>query len=170
MIRCNDMAQGKSKDKNKNPVAARNKKAFHDFEILERMEAGLVLTGSEVKSVRQGGVSLKEGYVKIRGNEAWLVDAHISPYNNAAPGAQHKPFRPRKLLLSRRELDSIIGRVQRKGLTIVPLALYFKGNWAKLEIGLARHKKQFDKRQDIMKKDTERDMERRVKSQNFRSD
>lgn len=151
-------------------VIAKNKKAYHDFEILEKIEAGLVLTGSEVKSLRDGSVSIKEGYVKIRGGEAWLVDTHISPYKNAAPGAQHKPFQPRKLLLSRRELNSLIGSVQRKGLTLVPLTLYFKGNWAKLQIGLARHKKQFDKRQDIIKKETERDMDRRVKSQSMHKD
>lgn len=177
MIRCNNMAENKDKQKEKQKekaplfkVMARNKSAFHDFEVLDRFEAGLVLTGSEIKSVRGGGVSLKEGYVRVRDGEAWLVDTHIAPYKNAAAGMQHAPFRPRKLLLSRRELDSIIGSVQRKGLTIIPLQMYLKGNWVKLEIGLARQKKKFDKRQDIIKRDTEREMDRRVKSQSLHRD
>jgi SsrA-binding protein len=163
------MGEDKKQDKKGEiKVIARNKSAFHEYEILDHYEAGMALTGSEIKSVRAGGMSLKEGYVRIKEGEAWLLDTHISPYRNAAAGKADKPFRPRKLLLHRRELDSIIGRVQRKGLTIVPLQAYIKNNYAKLEIGLARNKKQFDKRQDIIKRETERELDRRVKDKKLR--
>lgn len=151
-------------------VVARNRSAFHEYEIMDRFEAGIALTGSEIKSVRDGGISLKEGYVRLKDGEAWLIDTHITPYRNAATGTALKPFRQRKLLLHRRELDSIIGRVQRKGLTIIPLQVYIKGNYAKLEIALARSKKQFDKRQDIIKRETERELDRRVKEKKLRSE
>ena len=144
-------------------IIAKNRKAFFNYEILDRYEAGLVLTGSEIKSVRNGAVSLKEGFVRLKGGEAWLMSVHISPYNNATADTGHTPFRPRKLLLSRRELDSIAGRVQRRGLTIVPLKMYLKGNFAKLEIGLAKSKKKYDKRQDIIKRETDLELNRRMK-------
>ena len=156
------------KEKKEFKSISRNKVAFHDYEIFDRYEAGLVLTGSEIKSVRQGAVSLKEGYVRIKEGEAWLLEAHIAPYKNATAGTGHAPFRPRKLLMHRRELDSITGRVQKKGLTIIPLQLYIKNNVAKLEIGLAKSKKLFDKRQDIIKKETEREMGRHMKDKILR--
>jgi len=126
-------------------VVARNRRARHDYEILETFEAGMVLAGTEVKSVRDGRVQLKDSYVEVRDGEAWLVGAHISPYSHGNQ-MNHDPERPRKLLLSRRELDRLFGRSLLKGQTIVPLSVYLKGNWVKIEIALARGKKLHDKR------------------------
>ncbi len=144
-------------------IIAKNKKAFFDYEILDKYEAGLVLKGSEIKSARNGGVSLKEGYVKIIEGEAWLTQTRIAPYKQSGEYFNHDPFRDRKLLLHRREIDSIIGRVQRKGLTILPLYMYIKGNRAKLEIGLAKSKKKYDKKDDIIKRELDKEARREVK-------
>ncbi len=142
---------------------AENRKARHDYHFLERFEAGLVLTGSEVKSLRAGRVSLQQAYADVREGEAWLVGAHIEPYDEA--GAQsHEAERDRKLLLHRRELDSLYGKVREKGLTLVPIRLYFKDGRAKVEIALARGKEQRDKRRDIAKRDADRQIERALKS------
>lgn len=140
----------------------RNKKAFFNYEILERLEAGLVLTGSEVKSIRDGKVSIQEAYAKVRDGEVWVVGMDISPYPQAGPYHNHEPRRPRKLLLHRREIQRLIGKTQEKGLTLIPLALYFKGGYAKLEIGLARGKKQYDKRQAIREREAKRALQRRM--------
>jgi len=155
---------GKGKDDFK--VVARNKGAFFDFFISDKYEAGIVLTGSEMKSIRNGGVNLSEGYVAIKDGEAYLVQTRISPYKQGGKYFNHDPFRDRKLLLHRREIDSIAGRVQRRGLTVLPLSLYIKGNKAKVEIGLAKSKKNFDKKRDIISKEQEREAGREMKERN----
>ncbi|MFN3484643.1 MAG: SsrA-binding protein SmpB [Planctomycetota bacterium] len=143
-------------------LVQRNKKAFFNYEILERLEAGLVLTGSEVKSIRDGKVSIQEAYAKVCEGEVWIVGMDISPYPQAGPYHNHEPRRPRKLLLHRREIQRLIGKTQEKGLTLIPLALYFKDGYAKLEIGLARGKKQYDKRQAIREREAKRALQRRM--------
>ena len=142
---------------------AENRKARHDYHLLERFEAGIVLTGSEVKSLRQGQVSLQQAYADIREGEAWLIGVHIDTYDQA--GIQnHEAERDRKLLLHRRELESLYGKVREKGLTLVPTRLYFKNGRAKVELALARGKEQRDKRSDIAKRDADRQIERALKS------
>ncbi|HPF34050.1 MAG TPA: SsrA-binding protein SmpB [Candidatus Krumholzibacteria bacterium] len=133
---------------------AKNKKAFHEFEILDRWEAGLVLLGSEVKALRAGRVNLGDSYAEIREGEAWLVKTHIGPYEMANQ-QNHEPFRRRKLLLNRREIRKIRPKLEEKGLTLVPLSIYFKKGIAKLELGLARGKKLHDKRQSQAKRDSD---------------
>ena len=143
-------------------VLARNRKATHDYFILEKFEAGLALRGSEIKSIRAGQVSLKEAYVRTDGREAWLVNAHIAPYNPASSSG-HNPLRERKLLLHRKEIDVLWEETQRKGNTIVPLQVYLKDGCAKLELAVARGKKKWDKREDIAKRDAEREIARAMK-------
>ena len=140
-----------------------NRRARHDYHFLERVEAGLVLTGTEVKSLRQGRASLQQAYAEIRNGEAWLVGAHISVYDQGNI-ANHDPDRDRKLLLHRREVDSLDGKVRERGLTLVPTRLYFRDGRAKVELALARGKEQRDKRRDIAKREAQRDMERALKS------
>jgi SsrA-binding protein len=147
-----------------NPTVAENRKARHDFFIEESYEAGLALTGSEIKSIRGGRLNLRGGYARIVGGEAWLYDVHISPYDQSGIYFNHEPTRPRKLLLHRREIDRISGQVERQGFTLVPLRVYFKGRRAKLELGLARGKKLYDKREDIAKREAKRDIERAIKA------
>ena len=143
-------------------LVSENRRARHDYHLLDRFEAGLALTGTEVKSLRQGRVSLAQAYADVRDGEVWLVGAHIDEY---AQGniANHDPDRERKLLLHRREIESLIGKVQQQGLTVVPTRLYFKNGRAKLELAVARGKEQRDKRRDIAKRDAERDMERALR-------
>jgi SsrA-binding protein len=143
-------------------VLARNRKASHDYFILEKFEAGLVLRGSEIKSIRAGQVSLKEAYVRTDGREAWLVNAHIAPYNPASSSG-HNPLRERKLLLHSKEIDTLWEETQRKGNTIVPLQVYLKEGRAKLELAVARGKKKWDKREDIAKRDADREIARAMK-------
>jgi len=143
-------------------IVQRNKKAYFDYEILDKLEAGLVLTGSEVKSIRDGKVSIREAYAKIRGGEAWVVGMDISTYPQAGPYNNHEPRRARKLLLHRREIRRLVGKIREKGLTLVPLALYFKEGLAKLEIGLGRGKAKYDKRQAIQDREAKRDLRRRA--------
>ena len=145
-------------------VVATNRKATHDYHIEDRYEAGLVLLGTEIKSIRAGGVSLKEGYVTPRAGELWLVDVHIAPYKPAHRHG-HEPRRPRKLLLNRREINRLISRVQERGYTIIPLRIYLKRGRAKVEIGLARGKRQYDKRAAIAKRESQRQIERTLKEQ-----
>ena len=140
-----------------------NRRARHDYHFLERVEAGLVLTGTEVKSLRQGRASLQQAYAEIRNGEAWLVGAHISVYDQGNI-ANHDPDRDRKLLLHRREVDSLDAKVRERGLTLVPTRLYFRDGRAKVELALARGKEQRDKRRDIAKREAQRDMERALKS------
>ena len=140
-----------------------NRRARHDYHLLERVEAGLVLTGTEVKSLRDGRASLQQAYADIRGEEAWLVGAHISVYEQGNI-ANHDPDRDRKLLLHKKELASLAGKVAQRGLTLVPTKLYFKNGRAKVELALARGKEQRDKRRDIAKREADRQMERALKS------
>jgi SsrA-binding protein len=140
-----------------------NRRARHDYHLLDRVEAGLVLTGTEVKSLRDGRASLQQAYADIRDGEAWLVGAHISVYEQGNI-ANHDPDRDRKLLLHKKELSSIAGKVAQRGLTLVPTKLYFKDGRAKVELALARGKEQRDKRRDIAKREADRDMQRALKS------
>ena len=143
-------------------VVATNRKAHHQYQILDSFEAGLVLLGSEIKSIRAGRVSLQEGFVLFEGGEAWLVDVHIAPYDPASR-QNHEPKRRRKLLLHRREIMRLQSRVQEKGFTVVPTRLYLKDGRAKIEIAVARGKKLYDKRQAISERDSERQIERAIK-------
>ena len=140
-------------------VVATNRKASHEFFLLERYEAGIALQGSEIKSIRAGQISLAEAYVRVDGSEAWLEDAHIAPYEQAGQ-FNHEPRRPRRLLLHRREIRHLWDEVRQKGMTIVPTRVYLKNGRAKLEIAVAKGKKLYDKRQTIAKRDAEREIER----------
>ena len=140
----------------------KNRRASFDYELLETFEAGLKLTGSEVKSLRNGQGSIAEAYARARGGEVWLEGANIPIYNEASYN-NHEPTRARKLLLKKGEINEITKGLDRKGLTLVPLKLYFKGGWAKLNVALARGKKRYDKRADEAKKDAKRQMERTLK-------
>jgi SsrA-binding protein len=139
-----------------------NRRARREYFIEETYEAGLVLKGSEIKSIRVGRANLQDSYVTIRDGEAWLVNSHVSPYKQASI-ENHEPKRDRKLLLNRREISRLLGKVQAKGYTIVPLRLYLKGNRAKVEIALARGKKLYDKRADLAKRQAQRDIERAMR-------
>ena len=141
---------------------ARNRQASYRYTLLDRWEAGLVLTGTEVKSLRGGKAQLKDGYAQVQDGEVWLHNVHIPPY---APATRenHEPERPRKLLMHRREIDRLIGRTREKGLTLVPTRIYFKGPRAKVEIALARGKDRFDKRESIKARDQRRDVERELR-------
>jgi SsrA-binding protein len=157
---------GKAKDGEKGgkrKLVAQNKKARHDYAIIDVYEAGLVLTGTEVKSLRQGRASLTDGFVQIEGNEAWLHAAHIPEYSQGS-WTNHSARRKRKLLLHREEIDKLAVKSEETGHTIVPLALYFKDGRAKAEIALARGKKEYDKRDDIAKRESKREIERVMKS------
>jgi SsrA-binding protein len=140
-------------------VIATNRKAYHDYFIEETLEAGLVLTGTEIKSVRGGRVNLRDSYVRIERGEAWLLNVHIAPYEQ---GNRYNvnPTRDRKLLLHRPEILRLQGKAQAKGMTIVPLRVYIRGNRAKVELALAKGKRQYDKREAIAQRDAEREMER----------
>ena len=142
------------------PLAS-NRKARHDYEVLETVEAGVQLAGTEVKSARAGRVQLKDAYVDFRDGQAFLVGIHISAYTHGNR-ENHEPERPRKLLLHRREIDRLFGQVQQKGLTVVPLELYLKGPWIKVELGLVRGKKLYDKRETEKRKTIEREMRQAV--------
>jgi SsrA-binding protein len=143
-------------------LIAENRRARHDYHLLERLEAGLTLTGTEVKSLRAGQASLQRAFADVREGEVWLVGAHIPEY---AQGnlANHDPDRDRKLLLHRREIDSLLGKVREKGLTLVPTKLYFKNGRVKVEIAVARGKEQRDKRRDLAERDARRQIDRAMK-------
>jgi len=143
-------------------VISNNRKAYHDYFVDESLEAGLVLMGSEIKSVRAGKVNLRDSYVTIRNGEAWLIGSHIAGYAQASY-QDHDPRRDRKLLLHRREIIRLRQRVDQRGYTIVPLKLYLKDGRAKVEIGLARGKRQYDKRETIAQRDADRAIERAIK-------
>jgi len=140
-------------------VVATNRKARYNYEILDTFEAGIVLRGSEVKSLRDAQVQLKDSYATIRGGEVWLENVHIAPYS-FAEGGGHEPERPRKLLLHRREIDRLFGRIKEEGLTLVPLQLYFVNGKAKVELGLGKGKRTRDKRRDIVARQQKREMDR----------
>jgi len=139
-----------------------NRRAYHDYFIDEKFEAGVMLTGTEVKSVRNGRANLRDGFVRIDGREAWLENVNISPY---AQGnlMNHEPMRPRKLLLHRQEIASLVGKVKQRGYTLIPLRVYFSRNHAKVEIGLGRGKRQYDKREAIAERDAKREIARAMR-------
>lgn len=143
-------------------ILATNRKAYHDYHIEETYEAGIALTGTEIKSVRAGSINLRDSYAQVKHGELWLLNAHIAPYEPASR-QNVDPYRDRKLLMHRREIMRLFGRVQEKGLTLVPLKVYLKKNRAKVEIGLARGKKLYDKREAISKRDAAREIARAVK-------
>lgn len=153
------MAKGQGK------VLAQNKKAGHDYFIEETIEAGMVLTGTEIKSVRASKVQLKDSYVRVRNGEAWICNMHISPFEQGNR-FNHDPLRDRKLLLHKKQIGELVGAVKRDGYTIVPLKMYIKDGYAKLLIGIAKGKKDYDKRDDMRKKEAKREMERVFKERN----
>lgn len=143
-------------------VIATNRKARHEYEILQTFEAGLSLVGSEVKSMRAGKVTLKDAYAIPKGNEIFLLNMHISPYDKTGYSG-HDPERPRKLLLHAKEIGKLTSMTETKGVTLIPLKVYFRGKYAKVELGICRGKKAHDKRAAIMERDIRRDMEREIK-------
>lgn len=147
-------------------LVANNKKAYHDYFIDEKYEAGLVLHGTEVKSLRLGKCSVKEAFVRIENSEVWIYGMHISPYEKGNI-FNRDPLRPKKLLMHKDEIRKLTGKISEKGFTIVPLQVYFKDGRAKIEIGLARGKKLYDKRQDIAKKDQRREAGKEFKVKNL---
>ncbi|HEV8044433.1 MAG TPA: SsrA-binding protein SmpB [Rubrobacter sp.] len=147
---------------NSRKVFAQNKKARHDFSIEDTYEAGIALTGPEVKSVREGRANLKESYARVRDGELFLIGAHISPYENA-PNTEQLPTRDRKLLLHRAEISRLTGKAQEDGKTLIPLRLYEKNGNVKLEVAVASRKKEYDKRRDIAKKTAAREIQRAIK-------
>jgi SsrA-binding protein len=143
-------------------TVATNRKAYHNFHIGDRIEAGIALTGSEIKSIRSGSVSLGDAYVRPEAGELWLLNAHIARYD-ASSYMSHEPMRPRKLLLHRKEINNLVSKVVEKGLTLVPTRLYIKNSIAKVEVALAKGKKIYDKRESIARREVEREMGRAVK-------
>ena len=143
-------------------IIASNRRARHDYSIESTVEAGLVLTGTEVKSLRAGRATLTEGYGQIIDNEAWLYGVHIPQYTQGT-WTNHEPRRTRKLLLHRKEIDKLASSVNERGLTLIPLSLYFSGGKVKIELGLARGKRAYDKRQDLAKRDAAREVERELR-------
>jgi SsrA-binding protein len=141
---------------------AANRKAFHDYEILEKVEAGIALTGTEIKSIRAGGANIREAHARPLAGEMWLYGAHIAQYD-AGSWQNHEPTRPRKLLMHKREIREWIRGMAERGLSIIPLTLYLKDGRAKVELGLVRGRKQYDKRQVIAKRDADRDMQRAMR-------
>jgi SsrA-binding protein len=145
-------------------VVCDNRQARYLYEILETYEAGIQLTGTEVKSIRAGRVNLQDGYALLRNGEVWLTNAHISPYNASGQYFNHEPRRTRKLLLHRQEIRKLIGKVEQQGLTLVPLKMYFKRGRVKVSIALGKGKKLHDKRDDLKKRQDKRDIERAMKN------
>jgi SsrA-binding protein len=143
-------------------VVATNRKAYHDYHIQETYEAGIVLLGTEVKSLREGKANLKDSYAIIKNNEVFLLNCHISPYSHGNI-FNHDPLRTRKLLLNRKEINKLYGHITQKGLTLIPLKIYFKDGKAKVEIGLAKGKRQYEKREAIKEKESRREIERHLK-------
>ena len=141
-----------------------NRKAYHDYRIEESIEAGIVLTGTEIKSIRAGQVNLRQAYARVEDGELWLLNAHIAPYEKGNR-YNHVPTRPRKLLLHRAEINRLVGKATEKGFTLVPLKMYLKDGIAKVEIGLAKGKKLYDKRESIARRYQEREIERAIKLQ-----
>jgi len=150
------------KESDKPRDVAVNRRAYHDYFVDEKYESGVMLTGTEVKSLRGGRCNLRDGFVRLDGREAWLENVHISPY---AQGnlMNHDPLRPRKLLLHRKEISTLIGKVRQKGYTLIPLRVYFSRNHAKVEVGLCRGKRQFDKREAIAERDAKREIARAMR-------
>ena len=147
-------------------VITENRKAFHDYFVEEKLETGIILRGTEIKSIRRGKVNLKDSYARVEGGELWLYQMHISPYEKGKI-FNKDPLRIRKLLLHHYEINKILGKIAQKGYTVVPLTVYLKGSLVKIEIGLARGKKLYDKREDIAKKDQRREAEKDFKVKNL---
>lgn len=143
-------------------IVAKNRKASHDYFLSDRYEAGIVLLGSEIKSIRAGQISIAEAYVRVSENGAWLEDAHIAPYHQAGI-FNHEPRRARKLLLHRREIHRLWDEIRKKGVTVIPIVVYLKDGIAKVEIAVAKGKKQYDKRAALAKRDAEREIERQLR-------
>ncbi len=143
-------------------IVQKNRKARFDYEILDTVEAGLILKGTEVKSMRDGKASIAESYARFRGNEIFVINMDILAYSHAAVLSNHEPKRPRKLLLHKQEIDRLSGKMKERGLTLIPLSLYFKNGYAKLELGLARGRKKYDKRDVIKKREVDRDLRKRM--------
>ena len=155
------MAKGKKRKVAAGDIAT-NRQASFRFDLLDRLETGIVLTGTEVKSLRNGAAQIKDGYAQVRDGELWLHNVHIPPYGPASR-ENHDPERPRKLLAHKREIERLVGRINERGLTLVPTRLYFAGPRAKVEIALARGKDRFDKRESIKARDQRRDVERELR-------
>ena len=160
------MAKKKKTQSGRKPPRVSNRKARHDYHVLEVVECGMELLGTEVKSLRAGQAKIDEAYARIRGAEVFLVGATISPYAQAAEGLQHEPTRDRKLLLRRRQIALLESHVRQKGKTVVPLAIYFKRGWAKCELGIVEGKRQYDKRETIRKRDQQREIAREISRRN----
>ena len=143
-------------------IVSDNRRARHEFEILEVVEAGISLSGTEVKSLRQGKANLADAFARVEEDQMWLYNCHISPYDHGNR-FNHDPIRKRRLLMHKKQIVKLKSRIQEKGLTLVPLKLFFKGNWAKVDLALARGKQLYDKRQSIAKRENQRQMERLVK-------
>ncbi len=143
-----------------------NRKAFHDYHIVEKVECGIALIGTEVKSIRAGQAKIDEGYARLQDGELWLIGVNIAQYPNASGLLQHEPLRNRKLLVHRRQLEQIRNHVRQKGKTLVPLAIYFKAGWAKCEIGIAEGKREFDKRDALRTRDQKREIAREMHRRN----
>ncbi len=146
-------------------IIAKNPTAYHNYSITEKYEAGIVLTGTEIKSIRNGKVNIKDTYVTIKNGEVWVLGMHISPYEHGNI-FNKDPLRDRKLLLNKREINKLYGMIKTKGISIIPLSMYFKGNKVKLEIGIGKGKKLFDKRDDMAKKDADMKIRRALKDYN----
>ena len=140
-----------------------NRKAFHDYAIEERVEAGIVLRGAEVKAIREARANLRDAYATVRDGEVWLLGMHVSPYSSASTHEELAAERPRKLLLKRGEIEKLAAKTTQKGYTVVPLRLYFRGGLAKVELGLGRGKRSYDKRRDIAARDTRREVDRELR-------
>jgi len=147
---------------NERRVSVSNRKARHDYHILDTFEAGISLKGTEVKSLRQGNANLQDSYAVLKNAEIWLLGMHISPYEKGNIN-NHDPVRPRRLLLHRKQIRKLVGNVREKGLTLIPLSVYFKGRYAKVELALAQGKKKYDKREAISRRDAERELRQRIK-------
>jgi SsrA-binding protein len=146
-------------------VVSENRKAFHDYFIEDRIEAGIILTGTEIKSIRNSRVNLKDSYARLDNGEIWVHQMHISPYEQGNR-FNHDPLRPRKLLLHRAEINKLVGKIQLQGLTLIPTKIYLKKGMAKIELGVAQGKKNYDKRQALAEREGKRDIERALKDRN----
>jgi SsrA-binding protein len=143
-------------------VISENRKAFHEYFIVEKIETGIALTGTEIKSIRMRQLNLKDSFGRIENGELWLYNMHISPYTHGNR-FNHEPLRPRKLLLHKREIMRLMGKTREKGYSIVPLKMYWAGDWAKIELGLVKGKKEYDKRDAIKERDTKREIDRAMR-------
>ncbi|KUO74133.1 MAG: SsrA-binding protein [Desulfosporosinus sp. BRH_c37] len=146
-------------------IVSENRKAFHDYYIEDRVEAGIVLTGTEIKSIRNGKANLKDSYARVNNGEVWVHQMHISPYEQGNR-FNHDPLRPRKLLLHRSEINKLVGKVQLQGLTLIPIKIYLKKGMAKVELAVGQGKKNYDKRQSLAEREGKRDIERALRERN----